>query len=238
MRKVLLLVVIGVALAAGALGCAGGGGAPAPTSTPEAKRIQEIGGKQWTQVKTDSPLEIVDHKLFFTGLGETAFVIGELENKGSGPVTDVKISFKGYAAEGKLLDTREGDAPVAFIAAGAKAPFKIAVDLREVAKYELAVESKPAESVPENKLVVSDAEMGAPKSGYVWVTGKVTNNGSETVQSVEMITVLRDASGAVVEVDAQKLTDPLEAGKTASFKFMVMSRDATKLEVTAQPARD
>lgn len=208
-----------------------------PTPTPVAKRIEEIGGKQWTQVQTDSPLKVLSAKLFFTGLGETAFVIGELENTSATPVTKVKISFKGYAKEGKLLDTREGEAPVAFIDAKGKAPFKIAVDLRDVSKFELIVNSTAADKMPDNTLKVLKSEMSEPKTGYVWVTGQVKNEGTAAVPSVEIITVLRDSAGAIVEVGSEKLTNPLDAGQTADFKFMVMHRDGVKLEVSAQPAR-
>lgn len=227
----LLLIVSGAA-------CGGGGGGAAAISTPEAKRIQEAGGKPWTQTKTGSPVQVISAKLFFTGLGETAFAIGELENKGSSPVTGVSLTIKGYAQEGRLLDTREGEVPVAVIPAGGRAPFKITVDLLEVARYELIVDSSPAQTVPENKLEVSKTEMSKPKTGYVWVTGEVKNAGASTVPSVEIITVLRDSSSAIVEVGIERLSDALEAGQTASFKYMVMFRDATKMEVMAQPARD
>ncbi len=235
-RRLLLVCVL---LAASLAGCGnGGGGAPGPTKAPDAKRIQEIEGKEWTQVETESPLKVLSAKLFFTGLGETAYLIGELENTAAEPVTDVQISFKGYHQEGRLLDTRQGEAPVAVIPAGGKAPFKIAVDMLEVAKYEVIVDSAPAEDVPDKKLEITQSEMGEPKTGYVWITGEVKNGGTEAVPGVELITVLRDGSGAIVEVGVEELADPLDAGQTASFKFMVMHRDATTMEVIAQPAPD
>ena len=236
MRARLLLLLACALVLASLAACGGEGGVPAPTATPQAKRIEEIGGKQWTQVKTDSPLQILTPKLFFTGLGETAFVIGELENQGSQAVTKVKISFKGYGESDKLLDTREGEAPLAFIPAGGKGPFKIAVDLREVLRFELAVESTGVQEVPENKLQVITSEMSAPKTGYVWVSGEVKNGGGAAVPGIEIITVLRDNAGAAVEVALEKIAGPIAAGQTASFRFMVMHRDGTRLEVIAQPA--
>lgn len=245
MRVRLGPMLVWVVLAAALVGCGPGGtggtssttprsSGPAVAATPVAKRIEAIGGKEWTQVQTDSPLKIDSIKLFFTGLGETAFVIGEVENTGSAPVTNVKIVLKGLHAEGRELDKRDGQAPMLFIPPKVKAPFKIAVDLREVSKLEITITSQPATSVPENKLEIVSSQMGEPKTGQVWVTGEVKNNGGEQVKTVEVVTVLRDKDGKIVEVDAQELLTSLDAGKTMPFKFMVQHREATKLDVTAQ----
>ena len=194
-------------------------------------------GKQWTQGETASPLRVLTAKLFFTGLGEMAYVIGDLKNGGDEAVTAVTITFRGYGVDGTLLDDREGEAPIRHVAPGAKEPFKVQADLREVTRFELIVNSQPAETVPDNPLQVVSSTMGEPRMGSSWIEGEVENAGDTAVDGVEVIAVLRNADGEVVEVAITVLPESLEPGVKAAFRYMATRRGATAHEVFAQPAR-
>jgi hypothetical protein len=236
---VALLVVVPLVLGA----CGGGASqTTAPTPTPaiseKEKRItiKEVEGRQWKQVETDSPLEVISAKLFFTGLGETAYVIGELENKGDSPVTAVTIDCRGYSADNTLLDNRQGSAPFAIVAPGAKVPFKTQSDLRDVIRFELEVNSQPGEG--ENVLLgISSPAMTEPKLGSVWVSGEIKNTTSAEIKGYAVIAVLRDADGAVVEMGYSEVPTPLAADATASFKISASHRGAASFEAFAQPTR-
>ncbi|HUV93392.1 MAG TPA: FxLYD domain-containing protein [Anaerolineae bacterium] len=234
----LCLVVVLVLVA-----CSGGGSQPTTGSQPmstavseKEKRItiKEVEGREWKQVETDSSLQVVSAKLFFTGIGEIAYVIGELENTGDAPVTDVTITIKSYGADGTLLDDRDGSAPFDVVAAGQKVPFKTQSDLRDVTRFELEVHSKVAEG--ENVLLdVTNPAMSEPKVGSSWITGDAKNTTGAAIKGFRVIAVLRDADGAVVELGVSDVSTPLEAGATASFKYSVSDRNATAFEVFAQP---
>ena len=243
-RFCLVLPVLLLALALSACGGAAGGQSGAGTKAPSEPQvsekeqritIKEVEGREWKQVETDSSLEVVSAKLFFTGLGEIAYVIGELDNTADTSVTDITITFKGYSAEGTLLDDREGRAPFVVAEAGTKVPFRISADLRDVTRFELEVHSKPAEG--QNVLLeVTNPAMTEPKVGAVWVTGEAKNTTGKAIKGVQVIAVLRDADGAVVAMGVSDLPKPLEADATTSFRFSVPHRDAGSLEVFAQPA--
>jgi hypothetical protein len=208
-----------------------------PTAVSEKEKritIKEVEGREWKQVETDSSLQVVSAKLFFAGIGEIAYVIGELENTGDAPVTDVTIAIKSYGADGALLDDREGSAPFDIVAAGENVPFKTQSDLRDVTRFELEIHSRVAEG--ENVLLeVTNPAMSEPKVGSVWITGDAKNTTGAAIKGFQVIAVLRDADGAVVEMGIGDVSTPLEADATASFNYSVSHRDATTLEVFAQP---
>ncbi|MGQ9553952.1 MAG: FxLYD domain-containing protein [Anaerolineae bacterium] len=222
--------------------CGGRGAVTAPTRQPAAGgvaggTIHEIGGKEWEQVETDSPLHIAAIKLFFTGLGENAYVLGELENTGQQPVKDISVGVKAIAIDGTIIDNREWPVFQPYVAAGAKTPFKCSVDLRDVAKLELMVNSSPAESVAESMLEVVDGQMTEPKLGYVWISGEVRNISDFTAPGAEVLAVLRDASGAVVELGNTAIEQSIEPNESVPFKFAVLHRDATSFELLVRSPR-
>ena len=232
-----ILVLVSAACGAGG-GQAPGAASPAPRATVKGGTIHEIGGKPWEQVSTGSPLRVVSAKLFYSGLGESAYVLGELENTGSEPVKNITVGIKAYAVDGTVIDNRTWPVFEKVVAAGARTPYKFTADLREVVRFELFVESEPAspaEASLEPAVTVENAQMTEPKLGYVWVSGEVKNNSDQPVRGAEVAAVLRDAEGNVVELATTRVEQEIEPGQSVPFRFAVIHRDAVSLQTLAKP---
>jgi len=179
----------------------------------------------WEQTG-DATLKVLNSSTFRTGSGEFVYLVGEIENTGSEPVGNVKVTARMIDDTGAVVATKETIALLRRVPAGGKTPYSTAMDAREAVKYTLEVTAEPAPPEPKNRLEIQDQQMTEPKAGYVWLSGVVKNVGDVAAQSVQVIGVMYDAQGAVVDATTQDLEGTLEPGATQSFKFNINFRDA------------
>lgn len=179
----------------------------------------------WEQTG-DTTLKVLNSSTFRTGSGEYVYLVGEIENTGGEPVGKVTVTARMIDDTGAVVATKETMALLRRVPAGGKTPYSTAMDAREAVKYTIEVTAGPAPPEPKNRLEIQDPQATEPKAGYVWLSGVVKNVGDVAAQSVQVIGIMYDAQGAVVDATTQDLSGTLEPGATQSFKFNINFRDA------------
>jgi len=213
---------------------------PTPTPMPElGLRRKGLSPSEvdmpWSQPDSESILKVVSCRTF-RHMGETVHLVGEVENTGDTKMGDVSIEAVGYSKGGRVMDTKQDSSYLSVLPAGAKAPFRVFFDARDVERCELTVTGEPTEAEPAATVEVSNVALSAPSSGYSHVKGELDNPGAEAV-NVTLIIVLRDESGEAVEVHRAKLRKPVEPG-SSSFDVLALHRRAATADIRAEVRDD
>lgn len=185
-----------------------------------------------TQPDAEAKLAVVSCRIF-RHMGETAHLVGEIENKGDTALGKLEIKAEGWSSEGQVMDSKTDQAYFDPVMPGKRTPFRIFLDARDVAKVELTVSGQPVSETPAASLEVTNVTVSEPASGYTHLRGEVKNPGSDAVDGI-LVAVLRDESGQVVEVHRQSLLQPIPAG-TSTFDVLALHRDAKTAEVSIFP---
>ena len=157
-----------------------------------------------------------------------------IQNTGAEAIGLVTVTATALNDQGTAVDTRKLEGLLTIVPAGGKVPYSGAMDARDAVKYTLQVEAKPAPAAPQNKLEVENESATEPKAGYVWLSGEVKNSGTVAAKSVQVIGVLYNEKGGVVDAARQDLEGTLAPGATAAFKFNVNHRDSKTHVLMAQ----
>jgi hypothetical protein len=188
----------------------------------------------WEQVDTGVPLKVLSSGTFKTGSGEYVYLVCEAENTGDVNLTNVKVTVKAHSDAGQVLDERTLNGLLDIVPPGGKVPFSKAIDARDVVKYELLVEGEPTDEQPRGNLEIVSEEMAEPKQGYVWISGEVQNTDDVGATSVEVIAVLYDEEGSVVDAVAGTVKETIPPGETKAFRFMANYRGVSSYELYVQ----
>lgn len=188
----------------------------------------------WEQAETETPLTVLSSGTFRTGSGEYVYLVVEAENTGEENLTNAKLTVKAYNDGGQVIDERTLDGLLDIIPSGGKLPFSKAIDARDAVKYELHLEAEATDEAPRGNLEIVSQEIGEPKQGYVWITGEVKNTGDTDAESVEVVAVLHDEEGSVVDAVTAKIMEAIPAGATVPFKVMASYRGVSSYELYPQ----
>lgn len=202
--------------------------AAAPASATEAVAVQ--GPLPWQQVG-EPATKVLSANTFSTGSGQYVYLVGEIENISEETLGILTVKVMGYNRQGEIFETEEAQALLQQVAPGAKAPFSMAMDAREIERYEIEVTGAAVEQAPTYQIEVVNADQTEPKSGYVWYEGEISNTGTVGVDHVRVIAVLYDQEGKVVEATNQDLDGQLAPGATSAFKFIANHRGAASYQL-------
>ncbi|MEZ4725866.1 MAG: FxLYD domain-containing protein [Caldilineaceae bacterium] len=216
--------------------CGGDDEARTDTAPPSATETVTVQGPlPWQQVG-EAATKVLSANTFPTGSGRYVYLVGELENTSEETFGVLTIKIMGYNRQGEVFETEETQALLQQVAPGAKAPFSMAMDGREIERYEIEVTGAALEQAPTYQLAVVNATQTEPKSGYVWYEGEISNTGAVGVDHVRVIAVLYDPEGKVVEATNQDLDGQLAPGATSAFKFIANHRGAASYQLLVTAA--
>jgi hypothetical protein len=188
----------------------------------------------WEQVETDTPLKALSSGTFKTGSGEYVYLVIEAENTGDKNVAKTKATVKVYDSAGEVIDERTINGLLDIVPPGGKVPFSKAMDARDAVKYTLSLEGEVTDDEPRGKLEIASKEMAEPKQGYVWISGEVKNEGDVGAESVEVIAVLHDEEGGVVDAVKSTIKDVIPPGEMGAFRVMASYRGVASYELYVQ----
>ena len=179
-----------------------------------------------TEAET-SEVEIISHSSYL-GIFGNYHVVGEVENKGTFPLTSFKITAKFYDSQGGLIDEDFANLMLDILPPGYKAPFHITyINIKEASKiesYVLEMDYVQTSKLPPVKLEFESQDSYVDDDGWMHITGTIKNNGEDT-RFVEVIVTCYDENGEVscVEYSFAEPRD-VKSGQTASFEIVIPYR--------------
>jgi hypothetical protein len=226
------LLFIGLLLSVIWLTACSGGGVLTPTPMPEGGLKRR--GLSPSEVDllveqkdTAAALKVVSLRTF-RHMGETVHVVGEAENTTDQPLGNVVVKVTGYGTGDRVMDEKQEAGYLEVVPPGARVPFRVFFDARDVKKAEIVVTGEPTDAKSAELLPIADVAMSEIAQGYTHITGKVTvpADGAE----VTLLAVLRDTDGSVVEVHRAKLLNPMVAGAN-DFDVLALAHGAQSVDV-------
>jgi hypothetical protein len=175
-------------------------------------------------------VEILQSSTYAGGL-DIPHIIGVLRNNTNRPFKFVEIVASTFDEDGKFVDSGTTFAMVEVLLPGEVVPFEMSFfDSPAFASYELAVEFDEVD--PEDlketcrEFEISNTASSADFAGYE-ITGQVTSRCAETVNFVEIIAAVYDATGRLIGVDlAFSEMDELAPGATSPFTLPMVGVQA------------
>jgi hypothetical protein len=180
--------------------------------------------------ETGPAVEILQSSTYTGGL-DVPYIIGVLRNNTDRPFKFVEVVASTFDEDGKFLDSSTTFAMVQVLLPGEVVPFELSFfDAPAFASYELAVEFDEAD--PEDlketcrEFEISNTAGSADFVGYE-ITGQVTSRCADTVEFVEIIAAVYDATGRLIGVDlAFSELDELAPDATSPFTLPMVGVDA------------
>ena len=200
----------------------------APTATPSPTPTQTA-----TPIPTATPTEdlfvLGNHSTYTSTLG-SRYIIGEVQNNGSGNVHFVKVTADIFNAQNQLIATDFGYTERRILAAGEKGCFTVLLlnDPAGFDHYELSVEARTTTDQPRPLTITSFTEGPSPTS-YELV-GQVRNDGQESYQFVKIIGTLYDSDNKVIDCDFTFANaNTLAPGATSSWSLVFFGIDRDRI---------
>lgn len=151
------------------------------------------------------------------------YVVGEVENQGDEWVGNVDVALTLYGPDGSVVESGSRDLMVDRLAPGERGPYKIPVETASVGgsyDYRVTLTADRPGIFEADVRSFETARMATrtDEFGHFHVMGEVTNTGAKPSTFTQVIMVLYDAEGRVLEAD-WTTTDPdrIPPGGTASF---------------------
>lgn len=170
----------------------------------------------------------VSHVRTWSGEQGVFFITGEVANRGLQGFGGVPVEARLLAADGRVLSTASDVLVGHGILPGGYAPFSLRFgggQPIEAVNFELSVEA-PTQLLTTDSLITAPVltwtdqqEVGA--QGQLYVTGTVTNTGSQTVNDVRMVVTVFDDTGSVIGVGSTTAAELLPSATTADWTLLV-----------------
>ncbi len=188
-----------------------------------------------TQAATAGPTPVASGDWSFSGLrlhtaeldqGVSA-LFGDFVNNSGHPETLKLIRGTFYDADGRTLDTQDSTAfwPLPVVPPGSRVPFMMFAALvpQAVAKYDLEIEAEPSHQAPAQDFQFSGVQV-TPGTETYCLEGQVSHPGAALKQDAEIVVVLYDSQGNVINFGT--LSPDLKAlagGQPIDFNICVPS---------------
>ena len=147
-------------------------------------------------------------------------VVGEVKNNSSSNVSLASIFGSFYDENDNIVDVEWGFAWADVIPPGGVSPFDLQLyDTPDtVDHWTVWVEGTTTEDEPEGNLVLTDSDFTV-SDGAVTFTGTIANQGTETMEYIEVAATIYNADGDVVMVGWDWLEGELAPNGTMPFEF-------------------
>ena len=133
-------------------------------------------------------------------------IIGEIQNIGDQPATDVYITAIYYNADNQVISDLGGPiVELGVLLPGRKSPFgssDISTDPQLIDHYSLNVSFTPCDPIPEKLEIISHNSTIDPYDGYMHIMGEVQNSGDLQDPSVHVVATCYNEAGTVVAFSA------------------------------------
>jgi hypothetical protein len=192
---------------------------PTPTATPVPPRVKVLSGSY-----------------SYTGNEGSLHILGEIENQTGSGVTNLAIESSLKNSRNKVLESQTDLINISYFAAGARTCFHV-IYLDPPSGWSSYTFSEPAYSLatsgkPDLQITSSEGKYSSSTGEYT-LSGKVKNNGSSTVYSVQVIGTLYDSRNrirgcAYDYIDASSLY--LNSNASSSFSIEYYGRDFSDVD--------
>jgi hypothetical protein len=193
----------------------------------------------------DVKLEVASYNAYVTqSQPDILQVVGEVVNKGKGPVDSITIEASAISDSGAvLLASNANIAKLRVLPDGGKYPFFIQLKIGQGVKYKevkFKLDGKPNKADPRDHLQLKAIDVAEVKlSGATApVKGKISNEGTAEASSVVVIAVAYDAGDKVLDVGFGQVYNPIPSKGTGTFElsFYGLKAAPVKTVVMAQGA--
>lgn len=211
-----------------------------PTATPSPAIVPTATARPPSPTASPKPevkLEVTSYTSYQVLGGAFTWFVGEATNKGNAPAGDIQIALSLLDDKGGVLASSSTNiAALRLVQPGGKYVFQMLIDKapKEWKEVKFQIQGQPSSAdepfAPYIDLKVDSVVLQAPKSSYerYGLAGKVTNTGKKTASYAQVIAVLYDKDGKVVDVSSAAigLTD-LAPGGDAPFQIRFQSEMKT-----------
>lgn len=178
-------------------------------------------------VYAEGDVIVLDNHSSYISLGDTLYVVGEVENVGDKDVKFVQITATFYDENNTAVDTETTYSGLTVIPPGVRSPFQLSIidenQIQKIHNYSLAVSSYSGvtQPLPKTLMILSNSSY-ISIGGLLNIVGEVKNNGSSECTSTIVMATCYDDNGKVVCIDTGYTTPyDLAPGKTAPFNLII-----------------
>jgi hypothetical protein len=161
--------------------------------------------------------------VYSTEDGDDLYILGEVENRTSGYIVNIKLNAIIYDANGKQTAAKDDYAQHSQLAPGERGPFIITIPKpTSYASFGLKVDYDMHGSSPPPELRIVDQVIEQDTYGMLQVSGMVENGTPDNLLYVMVVGVFYDSEGRVIGVGSNFAVGPdevLMSGKRAPFQF-------------------
>ena len=140
-----------------------------------------------TTVVAEPQIEVVSHTSYLESTEGLFTIIGEIQNIGDQPATNVYITATYYNADNEVISDLGGPiVDLDVLLPGRKSPFgstDLTTDPQLIDHYSLDVSFTPCDPKPEKLEIISHSSTIDPYDGYMHIIGEVENTGDSTTRS-------------------------------------------------------
>jgi hypothetical protein len=168
-----------------------------------------------------------DYVSDFTTSAGILHVVGEIRNKTSYTLRNMKVTVNFYNANNQLLESRSAFTYMIDLPAGKKTCFNISLDPPTGwSKYQFApVTYQTDGNLPPNIGVLNLIGSYDPKFGYYQLTGLIRNDEAVQVSQVRTVGTLYNVTNRVIGCKFYQFPDRLDPGASKSFNIEFRERD-------------
>lgn len=217
-----LVVGLTIAIAAGCGGGSKSSSAPAQNSAPAA--IAAASGA--VASPSAEPFQVLSSTMYLEA-SDTLEIDGEVRNNSSQPAGEIILHVKLLDAKGKpiAVASPDTDADRKLTPPGEVSSFDFLAAhgkllQKQVASYQLTAEGRPAGSQPVQGLTSSAEKVTSTPDGDYALRGQLTNTGTVSIPSPEVLATFYDATGRVVRVSRAVFSeDAFAPGEGDEYNF-------------------
>jgi hypothetical protein len=188
------------------------------------------------ELAKQASLEILSTRHYRDNLNSLV-IMGELLNAGDANVAFAKALFSFYDPNGQLIATRWSYAWAEIIEPQGRSPFRVKLlqPPDGAVTWAIQVEGERTEDGTEGQLTLEEKHNSIDAENVSTFTGKVKNNGPETMEHIEIAATTYDAAGNVTAVGWVPLDRALAPGESAPFELEVpVTQDAQGFRLAVQ----
>lgn len=178
-----------------------------------------IGWAQYLPSDNTLTVQVLTPYSYKAGDGITV-VLGEVQNKNSFPVTNVKIGVTFYDDKDKILEFKTGTTLLKVVPPGGKIPYSISSTNPDPNITRVQVNLAGFNSSPSRQQLLNITPGTLEISDKLVLSGTINNGGTILSTETNVYLILYDPFGRVVDIATAELqTNDIGAGKTSNFNI-------------------
>jgi hypothetical protein len=165
--------------------------------------------------------------------GGNYHLLGEVQNTGSQPQSNVKITSVFYSSNGTIVESSFTFSKLGVLDAGDKSPFEMILSeeniMSQVDHYTLTLDYKPGTALPATLKIISNNAI-VDRSGFLRVAGEIQNMGNTNATYVEVIGTFYNSDGNVVD-ESYGVSQPsnLQPGQKGYYNIILYDNSRISL---------